>query len=70
MVTVFAVIGVLLVTAIFGYFAIALAVVAYCCFTGFDEVNIPAGIVCTILSLFVCAMWWFLVGTHIMIGFS
>jgi hypothetical protein len=66
----FTIIGIIVITAIFGYIAFMCLMFALMTFGGFDEVNIPAGIVFTILLVVDCIGWWIIVGRHIHMSFG
>lgn len=63
--TVFAVIGVVVVTLVALYFFATAVVFALLSFGGFDEQNIPVGIACTLGAGAIAVSWWFSVGQHI-----
>lgn len=63
-------IGALAVTVVLGYVALYFGVMAFCCFIGFDEFNIPAGIALMIPVVLACGTWWVVVGSHLHFSFN
>lgn len=66
----FAVIGIIAVTIVLGYFFLAAAFMALCCFGGFDEVNIPAGFAFAAGACVPAGIWvlWVLPHIHLSIA--
>lgn len=65
-----AIIGIIAVTLILGYVAFCFFGFGYLMFIGFDEVNIPLGIVCWILGCVTCYGWWILVGSSLSVSYT
>lgn len=64
------IVGAIAVTLVLGYLAAGFAFYAMCCLLGFDEVNIPVGMVFFGLLIGDIITWWFIVGQHIHIDFG
>lgn len=63
--TFFIVIGIIACTLAIGWVAWCCFGFALMCLLGFDERNIPVGLVFAVLGVLACTAWWFLIGTHI-----
>lgn len=65
-----AIFGALAITFCLGYIILSLGFMAMCCFLGFDEVNIPVGLLLCIPIAGCMLLWWWSVGSHINVNFN
>lgn len=65
-----AVVGAIAITCVALYFGYISGLYMLFSFLGFDEVNIPFGIICLVVFAAICLGWWLLVGTHIHVSMS
>lgn len=63
-----AIIGAIALTIAFGYIALFFLAIAIPPLIGFDEYNIPAGLMFLAFACVPCVAWWFVVGSNISIS--